>query len=125
MRQRIAGSLAWKLGAGFGCVVVMIVMIVAVSWWSISRMTDASKEIDNSLTPRLIAADDVRAAAADMHFSETAYVLLGPDGRADYTADRGVLDQAMLILQNHLATPPTAGRSRRSARRCAAPTRST
>jgi CHASE3 domain sensor protein len=104
VRNRVAGSLAWKLGAGFGCVVVMIVLIVAVSWWSISRMTDASKHIDDSLTPRLIAVDDVRAAAADMHFSQTAYVLIGPDERADYTADRGVLDNAMLLLQNHLAT---------------------
>ena len=48
---------------------VMIVLIVAVSWWSIARMTDTSAAIDQSLTPRLIAADDARAAAAaDMRF---------------------------------------------------------
>ena len=99
MRKRVAGSLAWKLGAGFGCVVVMIVLIVAVSWWSIARMTDTSAAIDRSLTPRLIAADDARTAAAAMRSSQTAYVLIGPDGRAEYVADRGVLDQAMLNLQ--------------------------
>ena len=56
MRQRVAGSLAWKLVAGFGCVVVMIVLIVAVSRWSIARMTDTSAAIDQSLTPRLMRA---------------------------------------------------------------------
>jgi len=99
VRKRVAESLAWKLGAGFGCVVVMIVLIVAVSWWSIARMTDTSAAIDQSLTPRLIAADDARTAAAAMRSSQTAYVLIGPDGRAEYVADRGVLDQAMLNLQ--------------------------
>ena len=105
MRKRVAGSLAWKLGAGFGCVVVMIVLIVAVSWWSIARMTDTSAAIDQSLTPRLIAADDARTAAAAMRSSQTAYVLVGPDGRAEYVADRGVLDQAMLNLQLRERTP--------------------
>ena len=105
MRKRVAGSLAWKLGAGFGCVVVMIVLIVAVSWWSIARMTDTSAAIDQSLTPRLIAADDARTAAAAMRSSQTAAVLVGPDGRAEYVADRGVLDQAMLNLQLRERTP--------------------
>ena len=105
VRKRVAGSLAWKLGAGFGCVVVMIVLIVAVSWWSIARMTDTSAAIDQSLTPRLIAADDARTAAAAMRSSQTAYVLIGPDGRAEYVADRGVLDQAMLNLQLRERTP--------------------
>ena len=105
MRKRVAASLAWKPGAGFGCVVVMIVLIVAVSWWSIARMTDTSAAIDQSLTPRLIAADDARTAAAAMRSSQTAYVLIGPDGRTEYVADRGVLDQAMLNLQLRERTP--------------------
>ena len=68
-------------------------------------MTSVSDSIDVSVTPRLIAVDDVRAAAADMHFSQTRAVL---DGTAashdDYNGDRATFMTALHRLDRLAAT---------------------
>ena len=61
-----------------------MVALAAVAWWGLAGITSVTDSIDGSVTPRLIAVDDVRAAAADMHFSQTRAVLDGT------TASRGL-----------------------------------
>ena len=104
-RPRLAGTIGSKLGWSFGGVVVLMLGLSGVAWWGLSGLTSVSDSIDRSVTPRLIAADDVRAAAADMHFSQTRAVL---DGTAashdDYNGDRATFMTALHRLDRLAAT---------------------
>jgi hypothetical protein len=79
--SRLTGSIGSKLGGSFGLVVVLLLGLCAVANWGLSQTTSATHEIDHTVTPRLIAVDDLAAAAGDMHFSQTRAVLDGTGPR--------------------------------------------
>jgi methyl-accepting chemotaxis protein len=83
-RPAIFRTIRAKLASSFGVVVLLLLGLAGVAWWGISGMTSVSSTIDGSVAPRMIAVDDVRAAASDAHFSETRAVL---DGTADTKKD--------------------------------------
>ncbi len=91
-RPRIARTIRAKLAWSFGTVVVLLIGLACVSWWGLAGMTSVSRSIDGSVTPRMLAVDDVRAAASDAHYSETRAVLDASTGAIkDYRADHATL----------------------------------
>jgi methyl-accepting chemotaxis protein len=86
--SRFTGSIGSKLGGSFGLVVVLLLGLCGLASWGLAQTTAVSHRIDRTVTPRLIAVDDVRAAAGDMHFSQTRAVLDGSkSARDDFQAD--------------------------------------
>jgi methyl-accepting chemotaxis protein len=86
--SHLTGSIGSKLGGSFGLVVVLLLGLCGLASWGLSQTTSVSHRIDRTVTPRLIAVDDLAAAAGDMHFSQTRAVLGGSAGaRADFQSD--------------------------------------
>ena len=108
--SRLTGTIGSKLGASFGLVVVLLLGLCGLASWGLSQSTSASQRIDHSVTPRLIAVDDVRAAAGDMHFSQTRAVFDGTQSaRDDFMGDHAAF-MADLRKLDALATDD-AGRA--------------
>ena len=81
--SRITGSIGAKLGASFGVIVVLLLGLCGLASWGLSQTTSVSRQIDRSVTPRLIAVDEVRASAGDVHFAQTRAKCTSPEiGRA-------------------------------------------
>src|SRR5262249_40940532 len=59
-------------------------------------------DLAEMIVPILKASDDARAAAADMHFSQTRYVY-NPGTRADYEGDSAVFKQRLAELKQVVA----------------------
>jgi methyl-accepting chemotaxis protein len=86
--SHLTGSIGSKLGGSFGLVVVLLLGLCGLASWGLTQTTSVSHRIDRTVTPRLIAVDDLAAAAGDMHFSQTRAVLGGSAGaRADFQSD--------------------------------------
>ena len=86
--SRLTGSIGAKLGGSFGLVVVLLLGLCALASWGLSQTTSVTHEIDRTVTPRLIAVDDLASAAGDTHFSQTRAVLDGSaSARDDFQAD--------------------------------------
>src|SRR5262249_42326445 len=64
-----------KLYLSFGAVVVFLAAVVSVAFWGFGSLSTAHDRATNSVFPQVLAADATRAAAADMHFSPTRYVV--------------------------------------------------
>src|SRR6476646_6224080 len=102
--SRLTGTIGSKLGWSFGIVVLLLLGLSGVAYWGLASMTSLSKTVDHSVTPRLLAVDDVRAAASDMHFSQTRAVLDGTKAsHRDYLGDRAAFMDALHRLDT-LAT---------------------
>jgi methyl-accepting chemotaxis protein len=78
-----------KLALSFALVVALLVAVSGTAFWAMSSLGTAHDHVTKQVIPRVLAADAVRAAAADMHFSQTRYVLV-PASHADFEADRAV-----------------------------------
>jgi methyl-accepting chemotaxis protein len=104
-RPQLAGTIRSKLGWSFGIVVLLLLGLSGVAYWGLAGMTSVSNSIDHSVTPRLIAVDDLRAAAADMHFSQTRAVLdATSSSRSDYMGDHATFMAALHRLDALAAT---------------------
>ena len=87
-RPAIVRTIRAKLASSFGVVLVLLLGLAGVAWWGLSGMTSVTRTIDGSVTPRMIAVDDLRATASDAHFSETRAVLDATAGaKKDYEGD--------------------------------------
>jgi methyl-accepting chemotaxis protein len=91
-------SIGRKLACSFGIVVALVVVMGVTSLWAIGRLTTEHHTVSGPLIQRISAADAVRTAAADMHFSQTRYVLLAGE-RPDYELDHGVFVKAVATLK--------------------------
>jgi methyl-accepting chemotaxis protein len=78
-----------KLGLSFGIVVAVLVGVVATAFISMRSLEAQHHTVSSVVLPEILAADAARSAAADMHFSQTRYVIL-PASHADFEADRAV-----------------------------------
>jgi CHASE3 domain sensor protein len=106
-RSRLTGSIGSKLGASFGLVVVLLLGLCGLASWGLSQTTSVSRQIDRSVTPRLIAVDDVRASAGDVHFSQTRAVFDGTKADvADFQGDHATFEADLQKLKA-LATSPS------------------
>jgi methyl-accepting chemotaxis protein len=90
-------SVRRKLYLSFGCVVALLVAVVAVGFFAMSSLDSAHRQVSDRVLPQVVAADTARSAAGDMHFSQTRYVLV-PSAYKDYLPDRAtfVADLAAL-----------------------------
>ncbi|MEA2148694.1 MAG: hypothetical protein QOD69_524 [Solirubrobacteraceae bacterium] len=103
MRHLRDASIGRKLALSFGIVVALVVVMGVTSLWAIGRLTTEHHTVSGPLIQRISAADTVRAAAADMHFSQTRYVLLAGE-RPDYELDHGAFVKSVTTLK--ALTPP-------------------
>ncbi|HEX7083348.1 MAG TPA: methyl-accepting chemotaxis protein [Gaiellaceae bacterium] len=101
---RLAGlPVRRKLYLSFGAVVVCLVVVIGVALLGMSRLASANGSIVDRTVPAIVAADNARSAAADMHFSQTRYVIL-PSSHADFESDHAVFSKALARLGK--VTPP-------------------
>jgi methyl-accepting chemotaxis protein len=88
-------SIAKKLSACFAVLVVGLVVLTVVGTSDMGSMSAAHNDLVTVGVPKRIAAQNARAAAADVHFSETLYVLEGAAQRDHYLADRQTYQAAL------------------------------
>jgi methyl-accepting chemotaxis protein len=88
-------SIAKKLSSCFALLVVGLVVVVVVGSSGMSSMTAVHNDVVNVGEAKQLAALDARGAAADMHFSQTLYVLDGGTGRASFLQDRHTYQVAL------------------------------
>ncbi len=92
-----------KLFTGFAALTVVLGLVVTCLFFTVSRLGDANDAIVDVAARRSELADHLRFAAADLRGSQQAYVLNGPDARANFdqaasrfeetlTQVRGVVD---------------------------------
>jgi methyl-accepting chemotaxis protein len=99
-------SIAKKLVSCFALLVIGLVVVVLVGSSGMGSMQAAHNDVMTSGVPKQLAAQETRGAAADMHSSQTQYVLNGGAGRASY-----LTDQATYVTSLHhlitLSTDPS------------------
>jgi methyl-accepting chemotaxis protein len=95
-------SVGVKVYAAFGAVVAVLAAVVVSGYVTMSSLSAKHHALANQLVPILKAADDARAAAADMHFSQTRYVY-NPQTRSDYEGDSAVFKQRLADLKKAVA----------------------
>jgi methyl-accepting chemotaxis protein len=104
--SRLTGSIGAKLGASFGVIVVLLLGLCGLASWGLSQTTSVSRQIDRSVTPRLIAVDEVRASAGDVHFAQTRAVFDGTRAtRADFMGDHAIFAADLRKLDGLAASP--------------------
>lgn len=96
-------TVARKLGLAFALLGVGLAVIVAVGASGMSSMNSAHSDVVKVGEAKERAAQDARGAAADMHFSQTLYVLGGASHRPDFLHDRQTFQTSL----NHLVTLST------------------
>ena len=70
-------SIAKKLSLCFALLGIGLVAVVIVGSNGMGSMSAAHSDVVNVGVPKQLASEQARAAAADMHFSQTRYVLDG------------------------------------------------
>jgi methyl-accepting chemotaxis protein len=101
-------SIGRKLACSFGVIVALVVASCATSLWATGTLSAEHHTVAGPLIRQINAAAAVRTAAADMHFSQTRYVLL-PAEHADYELDHGVFTKTVATLR---ALTPRSERER-------------
>ena len=91
-------SVGQKLYASFAVVVALLLAISATAFWAMSGLSSAHHRVVDRVLPEIIAADSVRSSAADMHFSQTRYVI-DPSTHFDFEADRAVYRKDLATLK--------------------------
>src|SRR3954468_6484782 len=86
-----------KLYLSFGAVIVLVGAVIAVSLYGMNQLAAAHHVVSLKATPRVEAADAARSAAADVHFSQTQYVL-DAETREDFLGDKAALDGELAKL---------------------------
>ena len=92
-----------KLSLCFALFAIGLVVVVVVGSNGMDSMSAAHNDVVNVGVPKQLAAEQARAAAADMHFSQTRYVLDGGASHADFLSDRKAYQGAL----NHLVAIST------------------
>jgi methyl-accepting chemotaxis protein len=82
----------------FALLVIGLVAVVLVGSSGMGSMQAAHNDVVTSGVPKQLAAQEARGAAADMHFSQTLYVLDGGTNRSNYLADHATYVAALRHL---------------------------
>jgi methyl-accepting chemotaxis protein len=91
-------SIAKKLASCFALLVIGLVAVVLVGSSGMGSMQAAHNDAVTSGVPKQVAAQEARGAAADMHFSQTLYVLDRGTGRVNYLGDHATYVAALRQL---------------------------
>jgi CHASE3 domain sensor protein len=83
-------SVRTKLFGGFGVVLALLAVVVAVALNTASSLGSAHSVVTGNVLPVVQAAAASRTSASDEHFSQTRYVLV-PSGRAPVQKDQARL----------------------------------
>ena len=81
-------SIAKKLSLCFALLGIGLVVVVVVGSNGMGSMSAAHNDVVNVGVPKQLESEQARAAAADMHFSQTRYVLDGGASHSDFLGDR-------------------------------------
>jgi methyl-accepting chemotaxis protein len=98
MMARKLQSIRAKLFSSFGFVVALLVAVVIVAFVAMNSLASAHARLANDVLPEVTAADNARSAAADMHFSQTRY-LIAPSSHSDFEADHSAYAADLTILE--------------------------
>ncbi|MDX6495889.1 MAG: hypothetical protein QOE17_1875, partial [Gaiellales bacterium] len=96
----VRNSVRGKLLASFAVLIALLAGVAAVSASSMGSLGSSHALLSKSVLPRVNAAAGVRAAASDMHFSQTEYALDQGASRKNYEADRAAFGEAMRRLRS-------------------------
>ncbi len=99
-----------KLSLSFAVLGLFLVFAVGAGFAGMSSMSSAHHAVVDTAVPKQLAADAARAAASDMHFSQTEYALDGGKSRSNFEADRSAFRTAVA----QLATRSTSAQDRRA-----------
>jgi methyl-accepting chemotaxis protein len=103
--RTISGSLGWKLGGSFAALLALLAVMGGTSFWAMRTLTDTHVKSADVVTPKLLAADALRAAAADEHFSQTQYVFTKGETHDDFAGDHKTFVETLAALRAHTQTP--------------------
>jgi methyl-accepting chemotaxis protein len=90
-------SIAKKLTLSFATLVVGLIVVVLVGSNGMGSMSTAHNDVVKVGEAKALAAQQTRGGAADMHFSQTTY-LIDPAARPDYLRDRKAFQQDLTQL---------------------------
>ena len=96
-------AIARKLALCFALLAVGLVVVAFVGSNGMDSMSAAHNDVVKVGVPKQLAAEQARAAAADMHFSQTRYVLDGGASHADFLGDVKAFQASL----NHLVALST------------------
>ncbi len=91
-------SISKKLASCFALLVTGMAVVVLVGSGGMGSMQAAHNDVLASGVAKQLAAQQARGAAADMHFSQTLYVLDHGTGRANYLQDHATYVAALRHL---------------------------
>jgi methyl-accepting chemotaxis protein len=92
---RVRLTVGRKLALIAGALAVGLVVVVIVGASGMGSMDAVHNDVVNVGEAKALAAQDARGAAADLHFSQTLYVLDGGAKRSDYLTDRHTFQVAL------------------------------
>ena len=87
------------------CAAALLAVIGGTSFWAMETLTDTHVKSADVVTPKLLAADALRAAAADQHFSQTQYVFTKGETHSDFARDHKTFLETLAALRAHTTTP--------------------
>ena len=96
-------AIARKLSLCFALLAAGLVVVAFVGSNGMDSMSAAHSDVVKIGVPKQLAAEEARAAAADMHFSQTRYVLDGGASHGDFLSDRAAYQSQL----NHLVSLST------------------
>jgi methyl-accepting chemotaxis protein len=105
-------SISKKLASCFALLIAGLVAVVVVGSGGMGSMETAHNDVLASGVPKQLAAEEAREAAADMHFSQTLYVLDHGTGRANYLQDHATYVAALhhlVALSTDASDKPLVG----------------
>jgi methyl-accepting chemotaxis protein len=94
-----------KLAFSFALLGACLLAAIAAALYGMSAMGAAHATVVDRVVPRQLAADNARAAASDMHFSEAEYALDGGASRGNYKDDRATFQAALAKLAAESQAP--------------------
>jgi methyl-accepting chemotaxis protein len=104
-RSRVRLTVGRKLALSFALICGLICLAIAVAISGMSSMNSKDAAIVGKAVPKQLAADEAKAAASDMHFSQTEYALGRLSARVNYLQDRGTFGAAVSKLGKLSKTP--------------------
>ena len=98
-------SVARKLYASFGVVLLLLAAVVGVSLWGMSQLAAANSHITNVVTPKVQTGYALAATVGDMHFLQTEYVANDGATRANFLDDAATYEKAYQTALSRATLP--------------------
>jgi diguanylate cyclase (GGDEF)-like protein/PAS domain S-box-containing protein len=99
------GTLRYRLHGGFALVLLLLAVSVGTGFWTVARLTAATRHITDVSGPKERAAAEVKFAVTDLYQYQTGYVL------SDHVARRAEFRWARAEAERRLATLASVSRT--------------